>query len=307
MTDGQRTRAWTAVAVTILLWASAFAAIRAALGSFSVGELSVLRLASASLALLAAAPLLGLRPPTIADMPRIVLSGLTGMSAYQLLLNAGEQTVTAGTASILVNTGPIFVALLAIRLLGERLTPRTWIGIAVGFTGALIIALDTGEGVSMSSGALLVLAAAVAQATFFVVQKPLLGRYSSFEVTTYVMVCGAILLLPLAPSVPAALADASGESLAAVAFLALGASALGFFSWAHASARLQVSHAASGLYAVPAVAILVGWIWLNELPSAIALIGGAVAISGVLLTNTGRRNRAATASPCRIDTRAAAR
>jgi len=291
MSEGDPVRAWAAVALTVVLWASAFAAIRVALESFTVGELSVLRLALASLSLLALAPLVGLRPPARTDLACIAAAGLSGMASYQLLLNAGEQSITAGTASILVNTGPVFVALLAMRFLGERLTARAWAGVALGFTGALVIALGSGDGVSLSAGALLVLGAAVAQATFFVIQKPLLRRYTPFEVTTYAMVCGAIMLLPFAGSVPAALDDASAEALGALLFLALGASALGFFAWAYATARLTVSRAASALYAVPVVAILVGWLWLDELPPATSIAGGVAAIAGVILTNTGRTPR----------------
>jgi drug/metabolite transporter (DMT)-like permease len=287
--SGEQRRGWAAAALTIALWASAFAAIRAALKGFDVGELSVLRLTLAALVLLAAAPLASLRLPARRDVPRLLACGLTGMAGYQLLLNAGEKSVTAGTASILVNTGPMFVALLATRFLGERLTARGWFGIALGFGGALVIAVGAGGGVSVSSGVLLVLGAAVAQATFFVVQKPLLACYSAFEITTYSTVSGAVMLLPLAPSLPGAVTHASGDALAAVGFLALGASAVGFFSWAYANARLEVTRAASALYAVPAVAILVGWVWLRELPSTVSVTGGAIALSGVLLASTGRR------------------
>jgi drug/metabolite transporter (DMT)-like permease len=159
--DPDQAGAWIAVAVTIVLWASAFAAIRAALSSFTVPELGLLRLGLASLVLLLAARFVGVRCPRRRDLPRILATWLTGMAAYQLLLNAGEQTVTPGTASILVNTGPVFVALLAIRFLGERLTARVWLGVTISFTGALIIALSSGNGLSVSGGALLVLAAAL--------------------------------------------------------------------------------------------------------------------------------------------------
>ena len=180
------------------------------------------------------------------------------MSAYPLLLNAGEVSVTAGTASLLVSMGPIFVAVLAAAFLGERITRRAAGGIAVAFAGALIIALGQGGGVSVSSGALVVLAAALSQAVFFVVQKPLLAHYTAFEVTAYAMWAGTLLL-------------------------GVGASAGGFIAWAYALARLPVSTASSALYSVPAVAILVALVWLGELPSVASVLGGAVALGGVVL------------------------
>ena len=278
------------MAVTIVAWGSAFAAIRAALKSFTVVELGAMRLAFASLILLAAAPAVGLRRPAVRDLPRVLFCGLTGMAGYQLLVNLGEKTVTPGTASILVNTGPVFVALLAIRFLGERLTRRAWLGVTVSFCGAIVIALGSGAGISVSSGALVVLAAAISLAIYSVIQKPLLASYTPFETTTYATIAGALMLLPFIGPVPDAIQHTSAQGLGAVAFLVLGSSALGFFAWGYATARLEVSRAASALYIVPAVAILVAWVWLNQLPSVTDAVGGAVAIFGVILTNSSRRS-----------------
>jgi terminal-alkyne amino-acid exporter len=282
--DAGMSRAWAAAALVVVLWASAFAAIRAALEGFTAIELSVLRLLVASAALAIAAAVLHVRRPAARDLPAIVAAGATGMTAYQLLLNTGERTVTAGTASLLVSTGPIFVALLAALTLGERLNKRERLGLGVAFAGALVIALGQGGGVTLSGGALVVLAAAVCQAAFFVIQKPLLARYSAFEVTAYAMWAGTLLILPLGASVPRALTHAGAEPLLAVAVLALGASAVGFFAWAFASSRLPIARLSASLYAVPVVAILVALVWLGELPSPASVVGGAIALAGVAIT-----------------------
>ena len=106
--------AWAAVALTVVLWASAFAAIRAALDGFSAVELSVLRLLVASLALAAAAPFFGLRRPRGARSPALVAAGALGHERLPVAAQrAASVSVTAGTASLLVSMGPIFVALLA--------------------------------------------------------------------------------------------------------------------------------------------------------------------------------------------------
>jgi drug/metabolite transporter (DMT)-like permease len=233
----------------------------------------------------------GLRRPARADLPRLVLVAFTGMTAYQLLLNSGEVTVPAGTASLLVNVSPLFAAIFAVTLLGERLSRRARAGLALGFGGAALVAVSHGGGLGFDGRALLVVGAAVAQATFFVAQKGLLdrSRLDAFDVTAWAMWLGTAMLLPVAPGLPHAVATASPGALAAVLYLGVGASALGFVAWAHASARVPVSFAASTLYAIPVVAALVAWLWLGEAPAALAVAGGAVALGGVALTAAARR------------------
>jgi drug/metabolite transporter (DMT)-like permease len=288
-----------AVALTVLLWASAFAAIREAVAALGWQHLSFLRLAAAAMVLVCVAALRGVNLPPRRDLPLLALVAVSGMTLYQVFLNSGELTVDAAAASLLVNVSPIFTALLAVTLLGERLPPRGWAGVALGFAGASVIALGAGGGVSLSAGALLVLGAAAVQAIFFVSQKALLTRHEPLAVTTWAMLLGALFCLPLAPGAGPALTSAPAGALAAVAFLAWGASALGFFTWAPACARLDVSVAAAALYAVPPVAALVGWLVLAEVPSTATIAGGAVALSGVALTagsrgRTGPRGRPAT-------------
>ena len=257
-----------ALATTVVLWASAFAAIREAVRALGWAHLSFLRLAAAALVLGALAAVRRVGWPARRDLPLLALCALSGMTAYQVLLNAGEVTVPAATASLLVNVAPIFTALLAATLLGERLSAMGWCGVALGFAGAALIAVAAGGGVRLSGGALLVLGAAAAQATFFVSQKALLRRHGSLAVTAWAMGLGAAMALPLAPGLAADVRAAPTAALLAVGFLALGASALGFLTWAYAVARVDVTAAASTLYAVPPVAALVGWVALGEVPSA---------------------------------------
>ena len=214
-----------ALVTTIVLWASAFAGIRVALRAFGPEHLSLLRLAVASAVLGAIAVARGgLRVPARADLPGLLLVAFTGMTAYQLLLNAGEVSVPAGTASLLVNVSPLFTAILAVTLLGERLSVRARAGIAVGFGGAALVAVSRGGGLGFDARALLVLGAAVAQATFFVAQKGLLerSRLEPFDLTAWAMWLGTAMLLPFAPGLPHAVASAPAGALAAVLYLGVG-------------------------------------------------------------------------------------
>jgi drug/metabolite transporter (DMT)-like permease len=192
-----------AAAGTVLLWASAFPAITVAVRGFGPAGLAVARLAVASAALAVAAPwmggrgkagLLGVRRPRPRDLPLIALCGLAGMTGYQLLLNAGERVVPAGTASLLVATAPVYASLLAVAFLGEHATRRRWAGSAVALAGTALIAVSHGLGFGVS--ALIVLAAAVLQAIFHTAQKPLLARYTGFEVTAYAMWADTVFVLP---------------------------------------------------------------------------------------------------------------
>ncbi len=281
-----RRLATLAAAGTVLLWASAFPAITVAVRGLGPAGLAVARLAVASAALALAAPLLGVRRPQARDLPLIGLCGLAGMTGYQLLLNAGERVVPAGTASLLVATAPVYASLLAVAFLGERFSGRRWAGSAVALAGTAVIAASHGLGFGTS--ALLVLAAAVLQGIFHAAQKPLLARYTGFEVTAYAMWAGTAFILPWTGSLLRALPlpQAGGAAIASAVFLGLAPSAAGFVLWAYAMARADVGRVTLSLYLVPAVAIGISLAWLGQVPGPVELAGGMIALAGVLLARS---------------------
>src|SRR6478672_2166189 len=270
-----------AAAGTVLLWASAFPAITVAVRGLGPAGLAVARLAVASAALAVAAPLMGVRRPKLGDLPLIALCGLAGMTGYQLLLNAGERVVPAGTASLLVATAPVYASLLAVAFLGERASGRWWAGSAVALGGTALIAVSHGLGFGAS--ALIVLAAAVLQAIFHTAQKPLLARYTGFEVTAYAMWAGTVFILPWTGSLLRTLPDAGGAAIGSAVFLGVAPSAAGFVLWAYAMARMDVGRVTVSLYLVPAAAIGISLAWLGQVPGPVELIGGVIALAGVML------------------------
>ena len=276
-----------AAAVTVLLWASAFPAITVAVRTLGPAGLAVARLTVASVVLLLVAPLLGVRMPRSRDLPLIALCGLAGMTGYQLLLNAGERVVPAGTASLLIATAPVYASLLAVAFLGEHATRRRWAGSAIALAGTAVIAVSHGLGFGTS--ALIVLAAAVLQAIFHTAQKPLLARYTGFEVTAYAMWAGTVFILPWTGSLLRALPHAGGAAIGSAIFLGVAPSAAGFAAWAYAMARMDVGRATLSLYLVPATAIGISLVWLGQVPGPVELAGGAVALGGVILASTQAR------------------
>jgi drug/metabolite transporter (DMT)-like permease len=282
-------KAKLAAGVTVLLWASAFPAISVAVRGLGPAGLAVGRLVVASAALALVAPVLGVRRPRARDLPLIALCGLAGMTGYQLLLNTGERVVPAGTASLLVATAPVYASLLAVAFLSERPGRRWWAGSAVALAGTAVIA--AAHGLSFGTSALVVLAAAVLQGIFHTAQKPLLARYTGFEVTAYAMWAGMVFILPWAGSLFRTLPHAGGGAIGAATFLGVAPSALGFVAWAYAMARMDVGRVTTSLYLVPAAAIVISLVWLGQVPGPVELGGGAVALAGVALAGSRRRVR----------------
>jgi drug/metabolite transporter (DMT)-like permease len=126
-----------AVAAVVLLWASAFPGIRAALAGYGPGHLALLRFLVASAALGLYAWRAGLPKPKARDLPGLAGVGLAGVALYHVALNAGERTVTGGVASLLVSTVPVLTAVLAAVTLGERLGRRAAAGVGVSLSGAV--------------------------------------------------------------------------------------------------------------------------------------------------------------------------
>ena len=282
----QRLRALAALFTAVVLWGSAFVAIRAivAAGVYSPGQLSAARLVLASLlvgAIVVARG--GVQIPRRRDWLTFLALGATAQMLYHLLLNTGERTVDGGTASLLVACSPILASLMAVAFLGERLTTLGWIGTGVAFVGAATIAISSGASLSGGSGVLLIGAATGVWAIFLVLQKTVAGRYDSLALTAWPMWIGAALLLPFSGGLSGVVASAPISATLAVVWLAAFSSVGGFLVWAYALKRLPVTVATSALYTVPVAAFVVGIVYLGEMPPASALLGGAIAIVGVAL------------------------
>jgi drug/metabolite transporter (DMT)-like permease len=228
------------------------------------------------------------RPGPI-DLRRLALVGLFGVTTYHLALNAGAQTVSAGAASVIVNTAPLFTALLGHFTLGERLRSLGWAGCIVGFAGAGVVSLADRGGQHLGPGAALIFLAAISHACFFVLQKPLLARYSAADVTCYAIWFGTVALLPFAPAALQALDAAPPSATAAVVYLGLLPGALGNVTWAYVLAQLPVSRAAPLLYLVAPLAATIGWLALGEIFTPLAAVGAAIAMGGVALTRARER------------------
>ena len=282
---GEALLAGGAALVTVVLWASAFVGIRAAGEDLSPGALSLARLLVGSGAL-GALVLVRREPlPARRDLPAIALCGVLWFGLYNVVLNAAERLVDAGTAAMLVGVGPVLIAVFAGILLGEGFPRLLFAGSAMAFAGVVVIGFATGGlGFDAGLGTALCLLAALAYAGGVVIEKPLLQRVSALQVTWLACSVGAISCLPFAPTLLGELGQAAPSAVRWAVYLGVFPTALAFTTWAYALARTTAGRMGATTYLVPPLADLMGWMILGELPPALALLGGALCLAGVAVS-----------------------
>jgi drug/metabolite transporter (DMT)-like permease len=293
-----------AALVTVTLWASAFVGIRAVVDDFSPGSLAVGRLAVGAIALGIVVAIRRPAWPSRRDLAFIVASGLLWFALYNLTLNEAERNVDAGTAAMLVNTGPIFIAIFAGLFLREGFPPRLLLGLAVAFVGTALIAFastaEPAAGGNTTLGIVLCIAAALAYAAGVTLQKPALRATPALSVTWIACVTGMIACLPFVPGLVDQLGSAQPSSIGWMVYLGLFPTAIAFTTWAFALSRTAAGKLGSTTYLVAPIVIVMAFVLLGEVPAWLAIAGGALCIAGVVVARSGGRSQpAATPQPTR--------
>lgn len=283
MTPRIEPKTYVMIAIALLLWAAAFAGIRAGLESYGPGQLALLRFGTASVCVGLWALVTRMRLPDRRDLPVIVLAGFVGISVYHTALNFGEQTVQAAAAALLISSSPVFTALLSRRFLSEKLGRWGWAGILASFAGVALISFGQGESLAFDPNALLILIAAIAASLYMIVSKPPLRHYSGLEFTTYAIWAGTVPLLFFTPGLITQIPEATASATIAAIFLGIFPGAVSYVLWNLALAKMPASRLAVFLNFQPVNAALIAWLWLGEVPSLMTALGGTVAIAGVAL------------------------
>ncbi len=278
-----------AVATTLVLWASAFVAIRHLSHDFSAGALTLGRIGVAALALGFVALRYGLPRPSRRQWVSIVVIGVLWFSLYHLALNQGEQWVDAGTAAMLLQVAPVLVAFLAATFLGERFTTPLVAGMIVAFAGVALIGLSgTGDTDVATSkvvlGALLCFVSAATYAVSLVLQKPLVADLSAVHITWLACIVGAATCLPFGPTLVSELGDAPASSVVWLVYLGIFPTAVAFTTYAYALRHMSASTLGISTYLVPPITIVLALVFLGETPPAVAYVGGVLALVGVAIT-----------------------
>ena len=284
---------------TVVLWASAFVGIRAIGPHFSPGSLTLGRLAVAAvvLSLLVLPQLLKSRLlPKGREWWPILAYGVMWFGGYNVALNAAEHVLDAGTSALLINVNPILVAVMAGIVLKEGFPRWLIIGSLVAFAGVALIAVSSGQpsqpGESPTAdvaGVLLCLLAAVLAAVSVIIQKPVLRKFPAAQATWFGILVGALCCLPFTGQLVSEIRAAPPEATLGLLYLGVFPTAIAFTTWAYALSLIDAGKLAATTYLVPGTTILISWLLLGEIPTALALVGGLICLAGVGLTR--RRSR----------------
>jgi drug/metabolite transporter (DMT)-like permease len=283
------TRALFYVAVAMLTWSSAYAAIAYGLGGFTPGEVAFARLLFGSICFVLWMRVRRLPLPPPAAWPPLLGLGVIGLAVYHLCLNYAETRIPSGTAAIIIALAPAATATASALWLGERLSARAVTGLTVALAGVVLVVLTSGKTVSFQPKAALVLVSVLATAIYFTAQKPFSARYGAEAVTTVTILGGALGTLPFGLGLPHALGAAPLSRTAALLWLGVAPTFLGYLTWNMALHRASVTKVSSFIYSSTPIALLISWVWLGERPGWTTLIGGAIVVGGVVLTNTRAR------------------
>ena len=284
-----------AAGVSVVLWASAFVGIRDVADTFSPGALALGRLFVGSLALGALLLTRGWVHVTRRDFGFIAAAGVLWFGAYNLALNEAERHVDAGTAAMLVNTGPIFLGIFAGVFLREGLPGRLLAGLAIAFVGSVVVGFalpsDTPGSNNSIVGIALCLASAIVYAAGVTLEKPVLKTVPALQLTWLACTVGFLVCLPFTPELLAQATTAPIGKLGWLAYLGVFPTAIGFTTWAYALNRTNTGRLGATTYLVPPVVIAMAWVLLGEAPPLLAIVGGFICIAGVVVVRTPNLGR----------------
>jgi drug/metabolite transporter (DMT)-like permease len=226
----------------------------------------------------------------IKEIPRLILLGLTGVTLLYLFQFFGIYYTNAPTASVLINTNVIFIAILSSFFLCETLTKKRIIGIVLSFIGVFFIMFTDilKQQITFDDffiiGSILMLLSAFCWALYSFVGKRLLETYDEFVIIMYAFVFGTIFYLPFVfLHIGSLIQRTSLDGWFAVLYLAFICSLFGYLGWYYALKNIEASKAAIFLNFIPFFTILMSF-FLGAKLTWFFLLGAGLIFYGVYLT-----------------------
>lgn len=278
---------------TVLIWAVNFSVVKLVLEDLDPLAFNSLRLIGASIVFLVIARTVP--GPSILPKDRLRFLGLAlvGHTAYQLLFISGIDQTTASNSAILLGLTPVFVAILSTVFMGERPSPRVWLGIGVSVLGVYLVLHDSARLGGSSRGDWLTLAASLCWSIYTVAGQPVVARYGLFKTNAYTMALGTLAFLPF--GLPALAATPLG-AVPASAWLAtvysfLFALVVAYSCWYFAVSRIGPTQTAVYSNLMPVAALALAHLWIGEPIGALQLVGAFTIFVGIYTVRRGRSRR----------------
>ena len=283
---------YLSLVLVVLIWGNSFIAIKHAVQFLAPMELTILRFIPAALifgVLLLTTRLAAFWQMVRRDWLDLILLGLSGAVAYNLVLNTGESRIPAGTASLIISLNPAFTFILSVLFLRERPTMKKAMGLAIAFLGLYVIvryASNQHVDFSYLRYVFITMLAPLCWAIYTILGKPLVARHPPLLVVGGAMMVAVIpLLFFVRGSLIAKLPTLPPSVWLSVAFLSLVCTVFAFVIWFKALQRMEASQAASFIYLEPLFGVSFSKLLLDEPITLALLIGAVLLVGGVYLIN----------------------
>ena len=222
---------------------------------------------------------------------RYFFAGFIGIFLYNVFLNHGQESVSAGASSFIVNCNPLFTALIGFFILKQKVSYIHWLGIIICMFGVGLISFDQEGGLKIGSGASLILFAAILTAIYFHLVKPLILIYGAITSTAYTIIFGTVPMLFWFPEMYNFISQSSNDIKLTYLWLAFFPTALGYLTWTYSVGYYGANKASLFLYLIPPISILLNFLWYEKNPSFITIIGGFIILLSVFFTLFLQQNK----------------
>ena len=277
---------YLSASATVLLWASAFPAVRYVLEYYSPESLMIFRFLVASAVLLAYCIVKKAPLPKKKDLPLFISAGFVGLFLYMWAFNTGAGLVLSGISSFIISSAPVFTLLFSIVFLKEKAKPVIWLGVLISLAGILVIGTTQATEMQLNVGVWLLLSAAVFISIYNIIQRRIFRDYTVTQATAYSVAFGTLFMCIFLPDLIREFPAAPMQANVLLVYLGVFPAALAYFLWGYALSKAEKTiYITSFLYLVPFVASVMAFFWLGEVIPPLAFLGGVIVVIGMLITN----------------------
>lgn len=278
--------AYIAALFTVILWASAFPAVRYCLGYYSPKSIMLLRFLISSIIFIIIAFIKKIRLPYKKDLPLFIIDGLIGLFLYMLFFNMGTKLIPSGVSSFIVSSSPIFSIILSVLILKEKIKINSWIGVFISFFGLMLISISQINNFSLNIGVLFLIGAALSTSLHSIFQRQLLKTYNPIETTAYSIFFATLFMLFFIPDLIIEIPKVPLVVNSILVYLGIFPAAVAFLLWGYALSKTEkTSNITMFLYLSPFISSIIAYFWLHEKLSFLAIIGGIIIILGMILSD----------------------